>query len=254
MENERLCREIENLTSRNKSLEQSLAAAHASGKKVIHLDDAQPKPMIRLIKPDDLDYSLNAPENADDCMLGISYGNIKESNNAFMVADSIGVNTIMMYCENSSFAIPSKATLANYRIVVHGPLNINIGSEDEGMRSYSVKKVLAIIGKLNQIAEHVVCLVLHPGSAVTSVHLIRSLEELLPAAKFRIAMKLPSHCNRNGRGILPVAVAPFRFDGQCSCHANVTRQSVCTNTRPLTVASYPLANETSGILWSGSLG
>ncbi len=61
-------------------------------------------------------------------------------------------------------------------------------------------------------------------------------------------MKLPSHCNRNGRGIPPVAAAPVRLDGPYRYHANVTQQSVCADARPSTAASYPLANETSGIL------
>lgn len=112
-----------------------------------------------------------------------------------IMADSVGVNTVMLYCDNSSFLIPSKASLHNYNIVVHGPLNINIGSSDEGMRSYSVKKVLAIIAKLNLIADHIKCLVLHPGSAETDTHLLRSLRELLTAAKFKIAVETMS-----GRG------------------------------------------------------
>ncbi len=61
-------------------------------------------------------------------------------------------------------------------------------------------------------------------------------------------MKLPSHCNRNGRRIHPVAAAPVRLDGPCSCHANVTQQSVCADRRLPTAAFYPMADETSGIL------
>lgn len=125
----------------------------------------------------------------DDFNLGISIGEIGNLSGALDMADACNTHTVMVYCNNEDFPSPDLDRLKSYSLVIHGPLNINLGSDDEKKRTDSVERIKRIIHRCNGFPESISALVLHPGSGVNEDYLIKSMDELLPLAEFPIALE-----------------------------------------------------------------
>lgn len=130
--------------------------------------------------------------NPNTFNLGISYGSTLDFNGALDVAAKCGTRTLMLYCDNEYFETPTASALRGYKIVIHGPLNINLANPDPRIRKTSVQRVIAIIKKCNTFRQYISSFVLHPGSADDMTYLIESLKEILPVAKFSVAIEIMS--------------------------------------------------------------
>lgn len=127
--------------------------------------------------------------NPIDLMLGISAGTTNDVMNGLTTADLCKTKTVMLYCDNSRFRTSSFMVANGYNIVLHGPLNVNLASDNPSKRKQAIAIVESIIRRCNEVSNNIKCLVLHPGSAVDPSYLYNSLEYLLPLAKFNIAIE-----------------------------------------------------------------
>lgn len=200
-ENDKLKKEIETLVKRNSILEEQNAElqkeifeassgnGHFKGAEAHSFNEELQRQMSVHLNKQAPNMSLTQPLNANDCLLGVSAGNVSDFVSALKVADGVGTKTLMLYCDAPAFSVPDKETLKAYNITIHGPLRVNLGSEDQGMRNWSVQRVASIIRKCNTFASNITALVLHPGNADTQRYFVESMKELLPIAKFPIAVE-----------------------------------------------------------------
>lgn len=127
--------------------------------------------------------------NPIDLMLGVSAGTTDNIMNGLTVADSCSTKTVMLYCDNGKFRTSSLMVAKDYNIVLHGPLNVNIASDDPIKRKQGISIVESIIRRCNAVPDRIKCLVLHPGSSSDPTYLYDSLEYLLSFSKVKIAIE-----------------------------------------------------------------
>lgn len=131
----------------------------------------------------------------DDYTLGISFGTIAEYDVAAAMAAHFNTHTLMVYCDNNRFSITGQMLRTGQRLVLHGPLAVNLAAENDDKRRLSVNRIGRIIDRCNMFSNYIDALVLHPGSAESVENLLQSLDALLPYTKFDIAIE-----NMSGKG------------------------------------------------------
>lgn len=174
--------------------------------------------------------------NPDTFNLGISYGTTLDFQGSLDVAAKCGTHTIMLYCDNEYFEVPTEATLKLYNIVIHGPVNINLANPDPRIRKTSVRRILAIIKKCNTFHQYITSFVLHPGSADDISCLIESLKEILAESKFKIAIETMA-----GRG-KELCSNLNQISTLCNSLCGYSNFSICLDTCHMSDAGYDLTD------------
>lgn len=168
--------------------------------------------------------------------LGISYGNMEGINETLMLADQCNTHTVMTYCNNDLFQTPDVEILGEYDLVLHGPININLASNDDKIRRDSIDRVKAIIKRCNRLYNNISSLVLHPGSASSDVMLIESMREILPLAHFRIALE-----NMSGKGTELMSTFE-EIEAVADALSEYKNFSICLDTCHLNDAGYDFSD------------
>lgn len=137
----------------------------------------------------DFNASKAKPE---DYSLGGNFGSINDFSEAIRQAGKMDTETIMLYIDNANFIIPPTDLLGDYKMVLHAPLNINLASENIGIRNAAVEMMVQIILKCNRFSNNISAMIIHPGNADTDDFLIESLNKILPLADFDIAIETMS--------------------------------------------------------------
>ena len=163
--------------------------------------------------------------NPDTFNLGISYGITLDFQGSLDVAAKCGTHTIMLYCDNEYFEVPTEATL-----------NINLANPDPRIRKTSVRRILAIIKKCNTFHQYITSFVLHPGSADDISCLIESLKEILAESKFKIAIETMA-----GRG-KELCSNLNQISTLCNSLCGYSNFSICLDTCHMSDAGYDLTD------------
>lgn len=175
----------------------------------------------------------NAP---DDYKLGISFGSIADIPSAIKAADDCGTHSLMVYCNDDNFMPPDIDLLEDYTLVLHGPIAINLASNDESVRTAGINLLKRIFMKCNRFHRNIDSFVLHPGSATSDVLLIKSMKELLPLANFKTALEMMPG---KGSELMSTMESAEMIADALSSFKNF---SICLDTCHMNDAGYDLAN------------
>lgn len=172
----------------------------------------------------------------DTFNLGIAHGSTDNFLDALKTAKDCGTHTVMLYCDNEYFETPTASALKGFNIVIHGPLNINLASEDKGIRDSSVKRMRAIIRKCNTFGSYIKAFVIHPGSCDNNRMLIDSLTELLQDARFPLSLETMA-----GKGRELCSTLEEMHD-LCERFKDYDNFTVCIDTCHMSDAGYRIAD------------
>lgn len=172
----------------------------------------------------------------DTYNLGISYGRTDDFLGALKVAADCGTHTVMLYCDNEYFETPTAKAVKGFNIVIHGPVDINLASDEPRIRNTSIRRMKAIIKKCNSFAGYITAFVIHPGSADNNRLLIDSLKELLQEAKFPLALETMAG---KGRELCSTLEEMHDLCEQFKDYENFT---VCIDTCHMSDAGYKIAD------------
>lgn len=124
--------------------------------------------------------------------LGGMMGEMCDFESAVNLAHKFGTNTMMLFVENHWFRPPDTKLLNGKKMVLHGPLSVNMAAENDSVLASSRSRLKQIIERCNYFSDHIAALVLHPGNADSDERLIETLKEIVPLAKFPIALETMS--------------------------------------------------------------
>lgn len=129
--------------------------------------------------------------NPDTYKLGISFGSLADYRSAALMANVFNTHTVMVYCDNKDFDIPDAIFGNKYNLVIHGPLNMNLASNNA---KQAMSRMIKIIDRCNKFSTYIDAMVLHPGSADDMQNLIQNMKVLLGVAQFPIAVENMAGC------------------------------------------------------------
>lgn len=131
-------------------------------------------------------------KTAYDLNLGGMMGDISDFEHVLSLAKDFDTDTIMVFVDKPWFKVPNKGFFKDKKIVVHGPLNVNMAAENDETLESSRKRLKQIVERCNSFADNIAALVLHPGNADSDERLVETLKEIVPLANFTIALETMS--------------------------------------------------------------